>query len=98
MMASAPFIITALLLFGIGLAGVILRRNGLAAVIALQICFSGCYLALAAFAATRPTPLPPILLLIAAGAAQAVIALITVVNLRRRTRSMDVSEASELKW
>ena len=93
-----PFVITAFVLFGIGLSGAILRRNGLALLVSSQIAFSGCYLALAAFSAAHGETGVPTLLVVAVGAAQAVVTLAMVINMKHRRQSMDVAEANELKW
>ena len=97
-MPISPFVIAALALFGIGLTGAILRRNGLVLLLSSQIAFSGCYLALAAFAAAHDTVAPIPLLVVAVGAAQAVVTLAVLVNMKQRRRTMDVSKANELKW
>ena len=98
-------------LFAFGLIGVLLRRNGLSALMGLQLMCLGCYLALAAFPVVHGT-LPVVhgaagggidgrvtaLFALAVGAAQVVVTLSLLTDMRRQRHTVDVEEASELRW
>ena len=99
------FIALSLILFGLGLAGVLLRRNGLSIVLSVQLLFAGCYLALATFAAVHDGDGGAAadgrissLLAATAAVAQAVVTLSLLVNFRQQSQTVDVESADQLKW
>ncbi len=74
-----------LLLFGLGLTGIVLRRNGLAVILGFQLMGMGSVVALTAFAHSHGDDSGQVMALIAltAGVAQAIVAL-SLLCLRHR--------------
>ena len=96
------FLVLSLILFGLGLTGILLRRNGLAIVLSVQLLFCGCYLALASFAATHDGGAAAgrisALLAATAAVAQAAVTLSLLANFRQQSQTVDVESADQLKW
>jgi len=96
------------LLFGIGTLGVLLRRNGIAIFLSLEIMLNSANLAFAAFA-MRFAGIPGmakaalsgqlfIFFVIAVAAAEAAVGLALYIALHRIKGSIDVDRANILRW
>jgi len=95
-------------LFAIGTLGVLLRRNGIAIFLSLEIMLNSANLAFAAFAfrfasnhATAAAALDGqvfIFFVIAVAAAEAAVGLALFIVLQRRKGSIDVDRANILRW
>ncbi len=88
------------LLFVIGAAGVIIRRNALILLMCVQLMMAASTLVLVAFARLHGEPHGQVLavLAIVVMAAQAAIGLGVLVAFFRGRETLDVEEARELKW
>lgn len=95
-------------LFGIGTLGVLLRRNGIAIFLSLEIMLNSANLAFAAFA-MRFAAIPEmagaalsgqlfIFFVIAVAAAEAAVGLALYIALHRLKGSIDVDRANILRW
>ena len=106
MIATDHVIAVSGLLFVIGLLGTILRRHLVAVLLSLQLMLAASNLALIGFgrqwSGTRPTlePDPQVfaLLVLIIGAAELVVGLAIVVAFVRNRKSIDMDEASLLRW
>ena len=96
MVAPSSYLLVAAALFALGVAGVLLRRNMLAALIALILMFNASALVFAAFGHLYPAGEVLALLALAASAAGVGVAL--GVLLFRRRRSLDTGALDGLKW
>ena len=96
MVALSSYLLVAAALFVLGVAGVLLRRNMLVALIALILMFNASALVFAAFSHLYPAGEVLALLALAASAAGVGVAL--GVLLFRRRRSLDTGALDGLKW
>lgn len=90
----------AALLFIVGAVGVIIRRNALILLMCTQLMMAGATLALVAFARLHGDVSGQVvaLLAIVVTAMQAIIGVGVLVAFYRGRQSLDVDDASELKW
>jgi NADH-quinone oxidoreductase subunit K len=93
------YVILSAVLFFIGLGGVILRRNPLIMLMAIELMFNAANLALVAFARAWTNNAGQIFtfLVITVAAAEAAIGLAIVVVLFRRAENVDVDEVAGLR-
>ncbi len=91
-------LVLAAVLFVIGLAGVLVRRNVIFLLMSLEIMMNACGLAFVAAGARWAQPDGQIMfmLILALAAAEVAVGLGLVLQLERRFRNLDVDAASEL--
>ena len=101
MTAIHAYLLVALLLFGIGLCGLMLRRSLIAMLISLELMLASASLNVVALTslsgASSSVGQVVALILIGVAAAEAAIALSLFVAIQRRAHSIDVEDLSELK-
>ena len=98
MVALSSYLLVAAALFALGVAGVLLRRDMLAALIALILMFNASALVFAAFGHLYPAGEVLALLALAASAAGVGVGVALGVLLFRRRRSLDTGALDGLKW
>jgi NADH-quinone oxidoreductase subunit K len=93
------WLVLAVLLFAIGAAGAVVRRNVLMIFIAIEIMFAAAGVALAAFARWNllPEGQAAILFLLAVMAAEAAVGLSLIVALARRVQTTNADELKRLR-
>jgi NADH-quinone oxidoreductase subunit K len=102
--ALEHYLLVALLLFAIGVFGVLLRRNTLILMMCLELILAASIVALAAFSRFNATAEAPmmggnvfVLFIIAIAAAEVAVGLAIIVTLWRRNQTLDVTELTSLK-
>ena len=92
--------LAALLLFGIGLLGAVLRRDAVSVLISIQLLFAAAVLALvgSGLGAGDASGRIFALLALATVAANVVVGAAIVFGMRRSRNSSDLEEFSELRW
>lgn len=87
-------------LFCIGLYGVLTRRNAVAVLMCLELMFNAVNINLVAFAHFRPEIVGVVfaLFVIAVAAIEATIGVALVLSVYRNQKSIDLEEASTLRW
>jgi NADH-quinone oxidoreductase subunit K len=98
----AHYLILAALLFGVGLAGALARRNAILVLVGLELMFNAANLNFIAFWRFGPRPealtgLMFVLFSIAIGAAEAAIGLALVIAIYRHRRTAQVDRFDSLK-
>jgi NADH:ubiquinone oxidoreductase subunit K len=101
------YLLVSVLLFAIGLCGLVLRRSLIAMLISLELMLAAASLNVVALTSLRGSNLQQpaassvgqvvVLILIGVAAAEAAIALSLFVAIQRRVHSIDVEDLSELK-
>jgi len=96
------YLVLAALLFGIGLAGVLTRRNAIVALIGIELMLNAANLNFIAFWRHGPHPDAPIglsfvLFAIAIAAAEATVGLALVIAVYRHYRTTNLDQVEELK-
>lgn len=102
--AMEHYLLVAMLLFAIGVFGVLLRRNTLILMMCLELLLAAAIVALAAFSRFNATAEAPmmagnvfVLFIIAIAAAEVAVGLAIIVTLWRRNQTLDVTELTSLK-
>jgi NADH-quinone oxidoreductase subunit K len=97
--SSQLLLTTAIALFTLGLAGVIVRRNALVMLMCMELMLNGVILSLVTFARDTATEAGAVLvfLIFVVAAAEIGIAIPIVLLLSRQRRTLDVSSYGELK-
>jgi NADH-quinone oxidoreductase subunit K len=97
--AASDYVALAAVMFFIGVAGVLLRRNPLIMLMSIELMFNAANLALIAFSRVWVNNAGHIFvfLVVTVAAAEAAIGLAIVVSLFRRTEFTDVDEVAELR-
>jgi NADH-quinone oxidoreductase subunit K len=92
-------LMTAIALFALGLAGVIVRRNALVMLMCMELMLNGVILSLVTFAQQTASAAGAVLvfLIFVVAAAEIGIAIPIVLLLSRQRRSLDVAAYGELK-
>lgn len=92
-------LMTAIALFALGLAGVIVRRNALVMLMCMELMLNGVILSLVTFAQQSASAAGAVLvfLIFVVAAAEIGIAIPIVLLLARQTRTLDVAAYGELK-
>ena len=98
------YILVSVLLFAIGLFGVLLRKNTLVVFMCLELILTASILALVAFSRYHSTAENPlmegnlfVLFIIAIAACEVAVGLAIIVALWRRTLTVELGEINELK-
>lgn len=101
-MSVAPeaYLVVAALLFAIGLAGVLLKRNALSVFLSIELMMNAVNLLFLAFARMRgdATGQMVVFFVIAVAAAEAAVGLAIFVALFRSRRTIDLDKINLLKW
>lgn len=87
-------------LFGIGVIGVLIKRNALVILMSIELMINSINLLLAAFAAYLNDPAGQIFVffIMVVAAAEVAIGLAIVVLIFRTTQSIDIDVLNKLKW
>ena len=98
----AGYLLVAALLFSIGLAGALTRRNAILVLIGIELMLNAANLNLIAFWRYGPHPealtgMMFAIFSIAVAAAEAAVGLALILAIYRHTRTSDVSEITEMK-
>jgi NADH-quinone oxidoreductase subunit K len=101
-MSSVPlshWIVVAALLFFVGLAGVLIRRNALIVLMSIELMLSGANLAILAFARARGDSLghAVVFIVMAVAAAEVSVGLALVIALFRHQKTVFLDRARQLK-
>jgi NADH-quinone oxidoreductase subunit K len=88
------------ILFSIGVAGVLLRRNAIIIFMSIELMLNSVNLLLAAFSAysNNPTGQVFVFFIMVVAAAEVAVGLAILVMIYRNTRSTDINTLSNLKW
>ncbi|HPW56872.1 MAG: NADH-quinone oxidoreductase subunit NuoK [Thermoanaerobaculaceae bacterium] len=94
------FVILAALLLGIGAAGVLLRRSGIAILLGIELMLNAGNLALVAFARQHGNLEGQVFVFftMAVAAAEVAVGLALLVAIYRRQQSIDVDRLSVMRW
>ena len=100
MITLTHYLLASAVLFAIGLAGILTRRNVLMILLCIEIMFNAANLAFVAFARARGDLGGQIVVffVIAVAAAEVAVGLAIAVLLSRRLRTLNADEVSALKW
>jgi NADH-quinone oxidoreductase subunit K len=99
MIPTSDFLILAVLLFAIGVVGVVFRRNALIMLMSIELMLNAANLTLLAFARANHDPKGHAFafFIIAVAAAEAAVGLAIVVGIFRNRRSVNVDELTLMK-
>lgn len=99
-MSLAPLLLLSAALFTVGVLGVLLRRNAIVILMAVEVMLNAANLALVAFARHHGSPDGQILafFVMTVAAAEAAVGLAIVLAAFRLRRSVDVDALNRLKW
>ena len=88
------------ILFSIGVAGVLLRRNAIVIFMSIELMLNSVNLLLAAFSAYSNNPAGQVFVFFIMGvaAAEVAVGLAILVMIFRNTKSTDINTLSNLKW
>ncbi len=97
-----PYLTLAVLLFGVGLAGALARRNAILALVGIELMLNGANLSFVAFWRYGPQPDPDAGLMfalfsIAIAAAEAAVGLALIIALFRHRRTTSLEAAGSMK-
>lgn len=100
MIQPAQFLALAAMLFAVGSAGVILRRNPLVMFMGIELMLNAVNLTLVTFAKVQGTLDGQVLafFVLVVAAAEVVVGLAIIVQMFRKVRGADVDERSSLRW
>jgi NADH-quinone oxidoreductase subunit K len=100
MIQPAQFLALAAMLFAVGSAGVILRRNPLVMFMGIELMLNAVNLTLVTFAKVHATLDGQVLafFVMVVAAAEVVVGLAIIVQMFRRVRGADVDDRSSLRW
>ena len=99
MMGLAGYLVLSGLLFGLGVAGVLLRRNVVVILMCVELMLNAANLALVAFSRFLEQPAGQVLafLIIAVAAAEAAVGLALVVQVARQRGSVDTDDLTLMR-
>lgn len=100
MIQPAQFLALAAMLFAVGAAGVILRRNALIMFMGIELMLNAVNLTFVTFAKVHGTLDGQVLafFVMVVAAAEVVVGLAIIVQMFRRARGADVDDRSSLRW
>ena len=100
MIAPAQYLFLAAMLFGVGVLGVLLRRNALIIFMSIELMLNAVNLTLITFARMRGTLDGQVLafFVIVVAAAEVVVGLAIIVSIYRKKQSASVDDARLFKW
>ncbi len=96
------YLLFSALLFAIGLAGALVRRNAILVLIGIELMLNAANLNFIAFWRYGPEPMPPtgvmfVLFSIGVAAAEAAVGLALIISIYRHRRTTDVEQLQSLK-
>lgn len=99
-LSTTHFVILAALLFAIGAAGVLLRRNGIAILLGIELMLNAGNLSLVAFSRQHGNLDGQIFVffVMAVAAAEVAVGLAILVAIFRRQQSIDVDRLNIMRW
>lgn len=94
------YVLLSVLLFSIGIAGVLFRRNTIIILMCIELMFNSVNLLLTAFSAYHSDPRAQVFVffIMLVAAAEATVGLAILVMMKRNVDSVDVNELNRLKW
>jgi len=94
------YVVLSFLLFSIGIAGVLFRRNTIIILMCLELMFNSVNLLLAAFSAHHSDPGGQVFVffIMLVAAAEVTVGLAILVMMKRNVDSVDVNQLNQLKW
>jgi NADH-quinone oxidoreductase subunit K len=102
MIPTVHFLYLAAILFGLGLFGVLARRNAISVLMGVELMLNGVNINLLAFArhwgADNVTGAVFTVFVITLAAAEAAVALAIIISIYRQMRGVNVDEVDHLKW
>lgn len=100
MVHTTHYLILATLLFAIGGAGVLLRRNGIATLLGIELMINAGNLAFAAFSRAHGNLEGQVFVffVMAVAAAEVAVGLALLVAIFRKLQSIDVDRLSAMRW
>jgi NADH-quinone oxidoreductase subunit K len=102
MIPTAHFLYLAAILFGLGLFGVLARRNAISVLMGVELMLNGVNINLLAFARhwgpDNVTGAVFVVFVITLAAAEAAVALAIIISIYRQMRGVNVDEVDHLKW
>lgn len=100
MIPTAHFLALASVLFAIGAAGVLLRRNGISVLLGIEVMLNAVNIALVAFSRQHGQLDGQVFVffVMAVAAAEVAVGLALLVAIFRRSQSIDVDRLNVLRW
>ena len=94
------YVVLSFILFSIGLAGALFRRNTIIILMCLELMFNSVNLLLAAFSAYHSDPGGQVFVffIMLVAAAEVTVGLAIVVQLKRNADGVDINQLNRLKW
>ena len=94
------YVVLSFLLFSIGIAAVLFRRNTIIILMCLELMFNSVNLLLAAFSAYHSDPSGQVFVffIMLVAAAEVTVGLAILVMMKRNVDSVDVNQLNQLKW
>ncbi|HOY28469.1 MAG: NADH-quinone oxidoreductase subunit NuoK [Flavobacteriales bacterium] len=94
------YLMLSFLLFSIGVAGVVFRRNTIIILMCLELMFNSVNLLLTAFSAYHSDPRAQVFVffIMLVAAAEVTVGLAILVMMKRNVDSVDVNQLNRLKW
>jgi NADH-quinone oxidoreductase subunit K len=94
------YVVLSMILFSIGLAGALFRRNTIIILMCLELMFNSVNLLLAAFSAYHSDPRGQVFVffIMLVAAAEVTVGLSILVMMKRNVDSVDVNQLNRLKW
>ncbi len=94
------YVLLSLLLFSIGIVGVLFRRNTIIILMCIELMFNSVNLLLTAFSAYHSDPRAQVFVffIMLVAAAEVTVGLAILVMMKRNVDSVDVNELNRLKW
>ena len=100
MMGPAPYLILSAILFGIGVAGVVARKNALIVLMSVEIMLNGVNVAFIATGSYLGDVTGSVFafMVMTVAAAEAAVGLAILIAIFRLKETVDITELSVLKW
>ncbi len=94
------YVVLSFILFSIGMAGALFRRNTIIILMCLELMFNSVNLLLAAFSAYHSDPGGQIFVffIMLVAAAEVTVGLAILVMMKRNVDSVDINQLNRLKW
>jgi NADH-quinone oxidoreductase subunit K len=94
------YVVLSFILFSIGMAGVLFRRNTIIILMCLELMFNSVNLLLTAFSAHHSDPSGQVFVffIMLVAAAEVTVGLAILVMMKRNVDSVDINQLDRLKW
>ena len=94
------YVVLSFILFSIGMAGVLFRRNTIIILMCLELMFNSVNLLLTAFSAHHSDPSGQVFVffIMLVAAAEVTVGLAILVMMKRNVDSVDINQLNRLKW